>query len=109
MLILPGLLKQMCVYWPPGLPNKYGVANFGSPRALPCQWEEANQTITSPDGRILTTTATVHLSVEVQEGGWLYLGALYSAPVEPPPRNRILLVQRFQDIDNDERLWIASL
>lgn len=107
--ILPGLLNQTCVYWPPGSPDKFGAVTPGAARELVCQWEQSTNVITTPDGRTLTVSATVFLSSAVSEGGWLYLGRLSGAPATPPKDNRIQQVLTFQDIEANERLWKAML
>lgn len=107
--ILPGLLNQVCVYWPPGSSDKFGAVTPGTAREVACQWEERAETITTADGRILVIHATVFLPSEIVEGGWLYLGRLAGAPAAPPKENRIRQVLTFQDVDANERLWKALL
>lgn len=107
--ILPGLLNQRCVYWPVGNTDRYGNTGYGEPEELVCQWTDTTRTIQAPDGTNRQITATVYLSVEVVKDGYLWLGRIEDAPSTPPTDQQIVSVDRFQDIDNSERLWVARV
>jgi hypothetical protein len=108
MNILPGLLNQRCIYWPPSeTPDRYGKYTPQTPVELPCQQESTIKSINTSDGKTVAITATLFLSQEVSKEGWLMLGSLDEAPTFPVEDYRIKHVMTFQDIDNDEKLWKA--
>lgn len=109
MKILDGLLKQACVYWPPGTLDKFGNLSSGNPTPLRCQWVNKKTVISNPNGKIFTITSQVFLSIEVQEEGWLWLGDYKNRPQTPPAETQIQAVTRQPDIDNNEILWIAMV
>jgi hypothetical protein len=109
MKILPGLLKQRCVYWPPGQIDKFGNYAVGNPVELACQWVNRKTILTNPNGKTFEVSSQVHLSVEVQEEGWLWLGKMKDRPQTPSNETKIRNVTRQPDTDNDEVLWIAGV
>jgi hypothetical protein len=66
MNILAGLLKQDCVYWPPGTIDKFGQITPGNPIPLKCQWVNKKIVMTNPDGKTFEVTTQVNLSVAVE-------------------------------------------
>jgi len=109
MNILPGLLNQTCVYWPPGTLDKFGNRTFGDPVELRCQWENRKTVMTNPNGKTFEVSSQVFLALEVEEEGWLWLGSFSGRPSTPPEETKIKNVSSFQDVDNDEKLWIAGI
>jgi hypothetical protein len=109
MSILPGLLKQDCVYWPPGSIDKFGRLSVGAPRRLKCQWENKKIVATNPNGKTFEVTTQVFLSEEILEEGWLWLGTYKDKPTVPPGELKIKMVSSFQDVDNREKLWKALI
>lgn len=105
--ILPGLLRQLAYYYPPGTPDKYGVATPGDPILVSCQHEQRNETVTTADGQILTTTGTTFLGVEVRAGGWLMMTTTGRPPEQVDNKNRIKAVEKYQDVGANEKLWKA--
>ncbi len=109
MNILTDLLNDFCVYWPTAAVDTFGVYSSGSPVELACKWKSSKGETVDKDGKKHTTTATVYLSTEVALGGWLWRGRLVDAPSVPPNTQVIRNVDRTDDVDNEETLWVASV
>lgn len=109
MNILPTLLVQRCVYWPPGQTDRHGVRAPGQRRPLACAFESTRRTIKRPNGASLEISSTVFLAEPVEEEGWIWLGPIEEAPTQPDDQLRIKAVSRHSDTDDREQLWKAMV
>jgi len=112
MNILPGLLNQTLVYWPPAARNEFGKATYGTPVQLSCHWEQEQVEIKDAEGNNFISTATIFLDQEVLRGGWVWEGLLADAPanpITPVPLQQIKQCRRVPDVDNTETVYIANI
>ena len=107
--MLSQLLNGTCVYWPKGDIDKYGQYAKGTAVELVCYWRDKNEEVISSNGETLVTKSTVILSVDIDNGGWLWQGTLATAPATPPSRNQIIATRKSSDVDNTEILYKAFI
>lgn len=109
MNILSSLLKQQCVYWPPGELDRFGKRTYGLPSVLACAYELTRRTINQPNGTSFEISATVNLAESVEEEGWLWVGDIRNAPSVPDDQMRIKMVTYHSDTEDNEKLWKAMV
>lgn len=109
--ILSGLLNDYCVYWEPDYssPSKFGEIGYKNPVELKCKWQVSRKSITSKEGKKISSSATVHLMNGVATEGYLWRGRLKDAPDSPPKENEIIGVDQTDSVSNDETLWQAYI
>ena len=69
-------LKQMAVYWAPGVPDGYGGATFSEGVEIDCRWADSTEVISDGKGNQMVSKAVVMVAVDLEELGYLYLGTL---------------------------------
>lgn len=109
MNILPGLLKKKGIYWPPGQVDRWGSHTPGTGVVIDCANNTTKQVLARPDGQTLTVTSEVYTDTEIEKDGWIWVGDVLEAPDSPSEEHRIQQVQYYNDVDNSEQLWIASI
>ena len=78
---------QTAVYWGAPVPDGSGGQTFATPVEIACRWENTNTVIVASDGREVVITAVVHLTQDVEEQGFLHLGALDDLDSDPEPED----------------------
>ena len=120
MLILDEqLLNNIIIYWAPSKPDEDGERTKNNPIEIAGYWTGSRSRTQNVDSQLDNTTDTVYLSQEIVRGGWLWFSnaklsdpsgtGLNEAPSSVPKKQRIVSVEFFHDIDDDETLWIARL
>lgn len=109
MQILPGLLNQDWVYWPPSTANKFGEVAPLAPRAIKGKSDLTRRVINTADGRTLEISTTVFLSTPVEERGWLVQTKFEDRPETPAKEHQIKAVSQHPDVDETELLWKAMI
>ncbi|MFA5935008.1 MAG: hypothetical protein WC827_03935 [Candidatus Paceibacterota bacterium] len=69
---------QTAVYWGSPVEDGYGGKTYADPVEIPCRWEEKVRLMTAADGSETKSKATVLVTQELDEEGYLYLGTLDS-------------------------------
>jgi hypothetical protein len=105
--ILDLLLNQTAWYWTPSsTPDKFGVYTPATtPVEIPCQWEQDNSVVATPDGKTVPASAIVSLSQSVVRQGWLMLKTSDTPPSSPDKDFWIKKVVELQDTEDDEHHW----
>lgn len=67
-------LRQDITYWAPAAQNAYGERTFDTPVVLKGRWEDQIDLARNMQGEEITSKASVYLSGDVIEGGWLAPG-----------------------------------
>ena len=73
------LCVQTAVYWGTPVDNGYGGKTFATPVDINCRWEDTVEKINRIGDRMeeeIVSRAQVYVTTDVQEKGYLYLGAL---------------------------------
>lgn len=78
MRILRTMLKQTCVYWPPGPLTVEGQRTFGTPEEVKCRWEDCAEQFIDRMGVPAVSRAVVDVGADLDPLGVLWL----------PPDNR---------------------
>ncbi len=68
----------------------------GSPSAVTVRWEERNELFTGPDGEERVARAVIYLSVDVEQGDYLFLGT--SVAADPRSVRDAFLVKDFRKV-----------
>ena len=72
----PSFLRQISVYWEPPIRDGLGGVTFSDPIQLASNWEERPVTTYGPDGTEITARSSVWVAVDVEIGGYLWLGEI---------------------------------
>jgi hypothetical protein len=67
---------QTAVYWGSPINDGYGGKTFASPVEIKCRWEDKVRLLISADGSETKSKATVLVTQELDDEGYLYLGTL---------------------------------
>ena len=67
---------QTAVYWGSPTPNGYGGSTYDDPVEISCRWDGTTQLVTNNQGKEVVSKAEILLTQDVDEDGYLYLGAL---------------------------------
>ena len=70
------LSVQTAVYWGSPTNDGYGKFTFATAVEIPVRWEGSTKVITTPAGVEYVSRAEVIVNQDVDEEGYLYLGAL---------------------------------
>lgn len=97
---------QTAVYWGNPQPDGFGGLTFDDPIEIPCRWQSVNvfypasKALSSNFGEFIIITGEILTPVDLEEGGYLYLGTLddfedleflgETKPKEIPGTSRIL-------------------
>ena len=68
--------QQTAVYWAPLGEDGYGKKTFYDPIEVSCRWQDVKDLVLSGNGKEVITRATVYVTTDVEEEGYLYLGTL---------------------------------
>ena len=115
MSIITRMLKQTAVYWAPLTPDGLGGWTYDEPVDVDCRWEGESELEITADGQQLMTKAKVFVGQDVEENGWLWLGAvddLDSSGVDPltvAGAGRIIKFQAIPNFKATETLRIVRL
>lgn len=107
--ILGGLLKDTCVYWPPGSLDKFGRRTPGTAVELKCRMSRKSKSVTTANGKELNVDATVYLDTAIEIDGYIWEGLLVDKPSTPPDENRIKGVDKTDDVDQTETVYKAYI
>lgn len=69
---------QDCVYWGSPVEDGYGGKTFADPVEIKCRWEDKVRLLVAATGAETESKATVLVTQELDEQGYLYLGTLDS-------------------------------
>ena len=67
---------QTAVYWGSPVADGYGGYTYATPVEIPCRWEDTIETIINKQGKETTSNATLMVTQDIHEEGFLYLGKL---------------------------------
>jgi hypothetical protein len=67
---------QTAVYWAPDGADGYGGKTYKTPIEVPVRWDYKREVVKDDMGREVVSNAQILIPVDVQNGGWLYLGTL---------------------------------
>ena len=67
-------MTDVITYWSPGLMDVFGELDFATPMELAGRWQATNELFTDINNREQISNAIVYLNMEVEVGGWLFLG-----------------------------------
>lgn len=67
---------QDCVYWGNPIDDGYGGFTFDDPVEIKCRWEDKQEVMLYVSGKEFTTNASVLLTQDVANEGYLWLGTL---------------------------------
>ena len=87
MSIIERMLKQKCVYWPPGSDDEdsgalgldfddYGQPLYADPVELKCRWEDRAEEFITAGGTNAISRSVVYVASDVRTGGVLLLTTL---------------------------------
>ena len=118
--ILPELLKQIAVYWPPGAADRDNIKSPGTAREIACRWNPKQIDRVDAQGSTYVSTAQIyHEDANVALEGYFWLStyttddpagsALAAAPTGSniPKNKRVKETEHVPDVDNDEQLYMA--
>jgi hypothetical protein len=81
---IESFIKKVCVqralYWPEPEPDGFGGILFGEPKEIPVRWDEKTEVVTNSKGDEVVSKAEILLTMDVDEGGWLWLGKMEDLP-----------------------------
>jgi hypothetical protein len=81
---IESFIKTVCVqralYWPEPVPDGYGGIQFGEPQEIPVRWDEKTEVITDSKGDEVVSKAEIMTTIDLDEGGWLWLGEMDDLP-----------------------------
>lgn len=106
MKILKTMLKQKAVYWPL-LSNDsggvrfdaFGQPQYASPIEIECRWEDGNEEYLDDKGQRFISRAVVYVDRDLEVGGLLMLGEMYSGMESNPKANQdVWEVKRFNKL-----------
>jgi hypothetical protein len=107
MRLLTKMLKQKCVYWPPGSEetggrdfDDYGRPVYATAIEIRCRWEDVVEEFIKPDGTQDTSRSKVYVDRDVRVGGVLWLGNLagVSDLVNPKQNDGAWEIKRFDKL-----------
>lgn len=78
---IAALLHQHAVYWCPSSIDGYGKTTFLPPEDVVVRWQDVQEEFVDNDGRLQRARSVVYCNKPLKEGGFLYLGTLFSIPV----------------------------
>ena len=94
MRLLTKMLKQKCVYWPPGSEETggqdfdgYGRPVYATAIEISCRWEDIVEEFIKPDGTQDASRSKVYVDRDVRVGGVLWLGKLVDVSDLLVPKN----------------------
>lgn len=68
------LYNQIITYWKPGVRDIYGKVSFDPPITLKGRWSDKSELFSDFLGQEIRSRSVVHVSIDVELGGYLYLG-----------------------------------
>jgi hypothetical protein len=80
-LVRFGVYPHTATYWGSPTPDGSGGETYDAPAALSVRWEERAEQEFDPQGETFTSMARVYTSIDLDVGGYLYLGT--SVVVDP--------------------------
>lgn len=80
MSIYTRILKQKCVYWPPGPAGDYGKTTYGTAVEIDCRWLVIQKEFVTREGTTLISTDQVFVGQPIEPEGWLWKGELADVP-----------------------------
>lgn len=101
MRILVAGLKQRAVYWSSPVPDGVGGHTFDAPVVIKVRWEEKNEVFKNPSGKEEMSSGIVFSAIDLDLGGYLFLGLLGdldSNPVDPEKINDTAEIRRFDKL-----------
>jgi hypothetical protein len=117
--ILPGLLKQRAVYWPPGTYDKYGERAYGTPQEVVVRWNPTFEEAVDAQGKTFISSTTVYANQDLKINGYLWLSSktikdpegsgLLEAPATPPTNQLIRSSVEISDVDLQETIYEARI
>ena len=94
MSIITRMLKQKCIYWPPGSETSggfdfddYGQPQYDVPVQLKCRWEDMAEEFIGPTGTTELSRSVVYVESDVTPGGVLFLSELADVDDLIVPKN----------------------
>ena len=99
------MYNQTATYWPRGSPDGYGGWVYAAPQLLNVRWEDKVEQIVSPTGEVVTSSAKVWVTSQLELGGYLFYGQ--SVAVDPesltsPPAYKIIKVVSIPSVMGDK-------
>ncbi len=88
MSIVDNIAKQCVqdvVYWAPSTKDGYGTRSYVAPVAIKGRWENVKELVTANNGEEVISRARVWVLQDVEENGYLFLGAI--GAVTPDPKD----------------------
>jgi len=99
------LCVQTAVYWGTPVDNGYGGKTFATAVEVSCRWEDTVEKINRIGDRMeeeIVSRAQVYVTTDVQEKGYLYLGALAdlstAQKADPTTITKAYMINRFDKI-----------
>ena len=91
-------LRQNVTYWSPGVNDGFGGVTFGSPAVQKGRWEDKVELFRDQSGNEVISIATVYLTVDVANKGYLFLGT--STGADPTAVSDAREIRAFRKIPN---------
>ena len=85
---------QTAVYWSAPSPNGFGEMQFASPVEIKCRWDDTTEIITNKHGAVVNSRATLLVTQQLDENGYLFLGSLEDLSAEQK-ENPLLVPKSF--------------
>jgi hypothetical protein len=79
-------LNQIAVYWSRLGTDGFGHPTWNAPVEIPCRWEQSPKEFIAPNGTKVVSSCVVLVNQDLDIGGVLMLGALYSDLNESSPK-----------------------
>lgn len=84
-------------YWSPAVLNEYGERSYGAPASISVRWEEKTEVfLDRSSGKEKISQSVVYLKQDVDEDGFMYLGA--SVEADPKGVTKSFLIRKFHKI-----------
>jgi len=117
MSLITRMRKQDAVYWPKTDPDKFGKPGVGVAVAVKVRWEDKHEKFMNAEGDEQISNSVVYVpevsaGVEMEQGDYLWLGVIGSAPADPVADNAAHEIQKFEklpDLKAKEFLRTAML
>ncbi len=94
------MLTQIGTYWAPATLDLYGNSSYGAPRSIICRWEDKQELFITAGGEEKRSQAKVFVNIDLEEGGYLYLGT--SVVLDPRQVPEARIIQKFEKIPDTE-------